>query len=374
VKFIHVAVAVVALSTFACSSGDTPTATTPSTTTPKYAYVVSAQSGGATFDFAKSVSSGNLTSVTTEVLSTGSGAVAVHPTLHVAYVAENNGDIHQYTVTSSGLTAIATAISDATLTSPEYMEISPNGKFLYVVDDSAGVNGLVRTYTINQTTGELTQGNTFAGTDAGTTPDVANAIAIAPNNQWAYISYFSSQQVCAATIDSTTGELTQIGATCAAAAAGNFGIAVSQNSNMVYVSGIGTDLERFSINSGTGAITSVGTTTLPGTTTNASHSMIRVGNYLYAAVNDGTISYYTIASNGSLNTATTVTMTGYTAGGGNTVPRISADPSGAYLFGLSDNQNMIFSFVIGSGGGLTQSSNTYTTNQSSPSGVGALVF
>lgn len=313
-------------------------------------------------------SAGNLTDKSTTSFTAGIAAVVSHPSLHVLYVVANNGDVYQFSAstTNGALTSLATKIPDATLTSPSFAAVAPNGKFLYVVDNVASTNGLVRVYTISSTTGALTQGSTFAGTDGGNTPNAPYSIAITPDNTRAYVGYFGSSSVCAFSINATTGALTEIGTTCISATNSVFALAVSKASNELYACGAGAGIDKYAINSSTGALTSGGLTTLPGTSVSvACRAMIRAGDYLIAAANNGSVSSFLINASGTLGTPASLTLSGFT-NSSNSIDGMAVTPANDFVLFSDGNENKIFSAKLSATGTLTQSSANFTTKMTTP--------
>ncbi len=293
--------------------------------------------------------------------------MASHPTLHVVYATATGGDVYQFSAdsTTGALSTLAAKIADASHVSPNTLAVTPNGKFLYVVDNGAGANGEVRAYTLDSTTGALTQGAVYTAVDGSNTPNAPYSIAFTFDSKYAFVGYFGSSSVCAFSISPSTGALTQVGTSCVNSALSVFQIAVSSAGNELYACGIGSGIDSFSISSLTGALSSDTHIALPGTATAACRSMARAGNYLIGAANTGQVSSYLINANGSLGSPNTITLTGFT-NSSNAIDGIGVSTDATYV-GLSDaNENIVFSVKIGASGSLTQSNLNFTTNMNGP--------
>ena len=126
--------------------------------------------------------------------------------------------------------------------------VDPAGKFAYVTN--SGSNN-VSMYTINATTGSLTQIGAIA---AGTSP---SSIAIHPSGKFVYVTNSGSNDVSMYTINATTGSLTQIGAIAAGMSPGT--IVIHPSGKFAYLLNSGSnDVSIYSIGS-TGTLTLIGT-------------------------------------------------------------------------------------------------------------------
>lgn len=139
-------------------------------------------------------------------------AVAVDPSGQFLYsVNEDNGTVSMFTINQT--TGVLTPTSPATVFTgpgPFGIAISPNGKFAYVPNSDSGGSMTygVSQYTINPTTGVLTQNNPPA-VAAGNFPTAA---VVDPTSRYLYVVNRNDNNVSIFTIDQTTGNLTANGA------------------------------------------------------------------------------------------------------------------------------------------------------------------
>ncbi len=183
--------------------------------------------------------------------------VAVDPSGKFAYVANEGGfaptDVSMFTInaTTGALTDIGPIAAGGRAIS---VAVDPTGKFAYVATQSVPASaGNVSMYTINATTGALSSiGTIAAGTDPG-------SVTVDPSAKFAYVTNYSSNDVSMYTINGTTGALTSIGTS--AAGTGPTSVAVDPSGKFAYVTNSGSnDVSMYTINGTTGALTSVGTT------------------------------------------------------------------------------------------------------------------
>lgn len=229
----------------------------------------------------------------------------------------------------------------------------PNGKFLILAGtNGAGADGKVRSYSINQSTGELTAAGLL--THNGAAPF---AMAVSANSLYAFVYYIDDGALCGYSVDGTTGALAQINcvtpsnSTVAA-------MAVSNNDNKLYVSGWDAGMELFNI-AIDGTLSTGSTVSLPGSTTGISQAMARFENHLFVATSSGVISTFAISTDGSLGTPAQMTVAGYTAAG-NEIDALAVSPSGDYLFVNDYLGKKINSFTIDDSANLTQAATAFT--------------
>jgi 6-phosphogluconolactonase (cycloisomerase 2 family) len=86
--------------------------------------------------------------------------------------------------------------------------VDPSGRFAYVANFNSNN---VTTFSINQTTGALTEVGTEVA--AGTAP---SSVTVDPSGRFAYVANQDSDNVTTFSIDATTGALTEVGTEVAA--------------------------------------------------------------------------------------------------------------------------------------------------------------
>jgi DNA-binding beta-propeller fold protein YncE len=164
----------------------------------KFLYVAGDASGTWIFSIQQSgLLPGTLLKVGQIATTTGtvSDDVAINPTTTFAYVANGSTGIETYSISSSGnLTRVGSVTAAGT--TPIRLAVTPNGKFLYVVNQ--GSNNISQ-YSISGNA--LTSLGTIA---AGNGP---NAIAIDPSSAFVYVTNFTDGTLSVYSIG-TTGALT----------------------------------------------------------------------------------------------------------------------------------------------------------------------
>ncbi|MGH9862284.1 MAG: lactonase family protein, partial [Candidatus Acidiferrales bacterium] len=207
-------------------------------------------------------------------------------------------------------------------------------KFAYVTNPLAGA---VIGFTINSSTGELS----LIGADAaGNSP---LGLAADPAGRFLYVANFDSNNVSMFTINSANGELTSLGTV--GAGIDPVAVAVHPSGQFAYVANEGSNnVTQYSINTITGELTSLGTVAAGANPTDI--TVDPTGQFAYAAnFGSGTVSLY------SVNTTTgRLTSEGEVAAGGD-AESIVVHPSGelAYAGNLLAGTVSVFSVNTNTG-------------------------
>jgi 6-phosphogluconolactonase (cycloisomerase 2 family) len=310
---------------------------------PKFAYAANFSSSTIS-QYSINSTTGTLTSAGADVAAgTNPYSVAVSPSAKFAYVANvatNDISIFKVNATSGVLSSIATlgipgiggnpgvpgivgTVSAGT--GPVAVTVDPSGKFVYVANSTSGD---VSVYSVNATTGELTQ--LACGTAAVCNVTIIPATAVTPAITIPGANFLAGVSPSAITVDPT----------------GQF----------VYVTNGGGNISAYSINTTTGALTSLGATVTAGVNPQ-SIAIDASGKYAYVANNDvfgasannsnAFVSQYSIGSNGVLTPMTPATV----LAAGQPL-NVAADPSGKYVYVTNANGTMS-QYTIGATGGLT---------------------
>jgi 6-phosphogluconolactonase (cycloisomerase 2 family) len=184
---------------------------------PNGMFAYSATDGGAQiYAYTIDQSTGALTAVTGSPFSTGFKTsnpdpdIEVDPTSHYLYIASSGTHVAGFAIdqTTGALTPLAGSPYTAGTGANGIPVISPNGQFLYVVDQSSA--GSVSGYAIDPATGVLTAipGSPFSS--QGADPDW---ISFTPDGKYAYVADNGMAYVAAFSVDSTTGALTPLSPT-----------------------------------------------------------------------------------------------------------------------------------------------------------------
>ena len=266
--------------------------------------------------------------------------IAVDPTSHYLYLASlNDGTVGGFAIdqTTGALTALPGAPYAAGAGAGAIPAFSPNGKFLYVMNQTANT---VSGYTINSD-GSLSNvtGSPFA--TGVTTP---TWISFTPSGGFAYVSGSGSNNIAAFTADPNTGALTPI-AGGIYATNDNYpaDITIDTTGKHLYVPNKhGATIAAFTINSD-GTLTSIGSATTGGGTT---FVQIEVnGKYAYAsagsATTNGLYGYAIDATTGALTA-----LTGSPYATGSQPLFVTIDPSGTYAYTANYGSANVTGFKI----------------------------
>ena len=301
-------------------------------------------------------------------------SVVVDPSGKFAYVANFGcfdfvGNVSMYTInsTTGALTSIGPPV--AADFRAKSVTVDPSGKFAYVANEGDGDTSLgsVSMYTINAASGALTSmGKIEAVCGDPSFPflcDGPDSVAVHPSGKFAYVSNeggFSDPTppggacpppspgtpgcVSMFTIEATTGALTSIGAT--AAGGRPVSVTVDPSGKFAYVAdgstnsgGPGVNVSMYSINTNTGALTSVGT--IAAGLSPSSIAIDPSGKFAYVA-NSGSnnVSMYTI------NTTTgALTSIGLIPAGTGPVS-VAVDPTSKFAYVTNSGSNDVSIYSI----------------------------
>jgi len=295
---------------------------------------------------------GGSSNALTFTITTGSvdpQSIALDPTGKFAYVMDagsggNGGYVSMYTInpTTGALASIGPPVSTngygvdyGSGINAGSVAVDPLGKFVYVTnagdvwDYGDGADGTVAMYAINATTGALTSAGTINGNCPGLC--IPSSVVVDPSGRLAYVTNGGGgfpYNVAMYTINSTTGALTSIGTI--ATGTEPLSVAVDPAGKFAYVAnwtGYETDgsVSMYTIDATTGSLTPIGTIA-----TGQSPTWVVIhpsGKFVYVT-NSGSndVSMYTIdATTGAL------AFTGSIAAGTDPVS-IAVDPAGKFAY------------------------------------------
>jgi DNA-binding beta-propeller fold protein YncE len=331
-------------------------------TTPRFAYV--ANTGDDTVSiYTVNAVTGELGNVGTAATGSGPYSVTVDPSGKFAYVANAySNDISAFTIsaTSGSLTQIicsggVTVCNGSNFlagSSPYYVTVDTTGQFAYAAN--SGSNN-VSAYKIDRTTGALTavSASPFA---AGFSP---YSVSIEPLGKFAFVvndGVGGSSSLSAYTINATTGALTEVDQNGVAAGkainAGNYpyDIAIDPTGKYAYVTNSSdANVSAYNINSVTSALSVI--TGSPFSTGLASFpyavTVDPSGRYVYVAnYNSSSVAQFTIVSDGTLTPMTPATV----AAGTNPLA-IKVDPSGKFVYVVNTTDKNVYVYDINSTNG-----------------------
>ena len=266
--------------------------------------------------------------------------IAVDPTSHYLYLASlNDGTVGGFAIdqTSGALTGLPGAPYTAGAGAGAIPAFSPNGKFLYVMNQTANT---ISAYSVNSD-GSLSNvtGSPFA---AGvTTP---TWISFTPNGSFAYVSGSGSNNVAAFTADSTTGALAPIsGGVYLTNDSYPADITIDNTGKHLYVPNKhGGSISAFTINAD-GTLTSLGSAPTGSGTTFLQIDVS--GKYAYAsAANVTTNGLYGYAVDPTTGALTALTGSPYATGSNPLF--VTIDPSGTYAYTANYGSANVTGFKI----------------------------
>jgi 6-phosphogluconolactonase (cycloisomerase 2 family) len=233
---------------------------------------------------------------------------------------------------------------------------SPQALLYAIGVGSNNINGF-QTTTIGQV--ESLSVATFA------TNPIPVSMALTPSRAFLYVANSTSNTVTGFTVNHTSGDLTPVGTAilptpvCPVPASCNFnpmGVAVDSASHFVFVLNQGSTLpvvapsiSVFSIDPTRGLLTEVGGSPFAAPANPAFVAASPSSGFLYVSSGSGTISAFSIGSNGTL---TPVGLPLPLAAGAD-VRGMVIDPPGKFLYATDHGNNQVATFTIQSSGALT---------------------
>lgn len=295
-------------------------------------------------------------------------SLAVAPNNRFLYTAnEHDNTVSAYSITpSTGALTSVPGSPFAAGSSPYFVAVDPYSRFVYTVNT---VSNNVSAYTINSSTGALTPvaGSPFAtgGNPVSMTIDPAGKFAYVANN--ADNGAVHGNTVSAFSINQTTGALSQISGS-PYAVAGPQGIAIDPTGSIAFiVSQSNAKVNTYTINSSTGALTSVGSYG-----TGSSPMSVAVhptAGFVYVAnFNSANISAFSYASNGVLTPAGASLFST-----GSHPSSMAFDPNGKFLHVSSMTGNAYAYSVNQSTGFLTPAPGEHYPIGSSPMSIATVL-
>ncbi len=312
----------------------------------KWAFIAT-DSGLKIYAFSIDPNSGALTAVAGSPFTNGQFAsghpnpdIAVDPTSHYLYLASlNDGTVGGFAIdqTTGALTGLPGAPYAAAAGAGAIPAFSPNGKFLYVMNQTANS---VSAYTIN-TDGSLSN---ITGSPFATGVTTPTWISFTPSGSFAYVSGSGSNNIAAFAADTNTGALTPI-------AGGIYptndiypaDITIDTAGKHLYVPNKrGASISAFTIN-GDGTLTSIGPVT---TGSGATFLQIDVnGKYAYASAGNATSNgLYGYAIDPTTGALTALTGSPYATGANPLF--VTIDPSGLYAYTANYGSANVSGFKI----------------------------
>jgi len=245
--------------------------------------------------------------------------------------------------------------TDPTNNNPHWSAFDQTGQFLYVIAGVPPALSTLKSYSINGTTGVLTQ--------IGTTGPLAQCshghnVVVTPNNNFVYVACEDSAVIYAFRHDTNTGQLTNLGATVVIGQNGAPPTAPSAvadpTSSFLFV-GATNSVTVFNINPNNGTIAPIqGQSNF--VSGNSPHNLTLDANgHLYTAnLNDSTVSAF------SINAGVLTPLAGSPFATGGTPNQVVVHPNGLVLFTADQTTNTVTRFIVNGNGTLTPNGNAAT--------------
>ena len=184
----------------------------------------------------------------------------------------------------------------------------------------------------------LTDYKITASNAAGSVSTTISIRTIFGSAKFAYAPNFTTNNISIFSIDQNTGALTSLGATSLGSSGRD--LVIDFSGKYLYALAFGTSMvHTYSINNTSGALTAIGTPIPTGTNPN-SVTMHPTGKFLYVTSAGGTLNSYTIDQTTGLLTSTGSQPTGATS------RWIRIDPTGKYAFTVNSASNDLYSYSI----------------------------
>lgn len=343
-----------------CSSGDdgggTP-ANPPATSGNQFAYVVNYF--GDNVQAFTSDGNGNLTTVGNPI-TVGSHPhnVNVDKAGRFVYISNHDSNfVSGYTINSSDGSLIpinpaagspVTDSTDPTNNNPHWSAFDQTGQFLYVIAGVPPALSTLKSYSINGTTGVLTQ--------IGTTGPLAQCahghnVIVTSNNNFVYAACEDSAVIYSFRRDTNTGQLTNLGATVVIGQNGTPPTAPSAvadpTSSFLFV-GATNSVTVFNINPSNGTIAPIQGQSNFGSGNSPHNLTLDSNGHLYTAnLHDSNISAF------SINAGVLTPLAGSPFATGGTPNQVVVHPNGLVLFTADQTTSTVTRFIVNGNGTLT---------------------
>jgi 6-phosphogluconolactonase len=331
----------------------TPVPSCIPSSSPEFAYVLSFADSNTISIYSVNSCNGDLTptmpaSVSTGANSFGSESMVVDPKGRFAYVANlgsnatDLGTISMFTIDSA--TGILTPTTPATVPTgflPQGIGIDPSGKFVYTANSD---DNTVSMFTINSSTGILTP------TSPPTVPTGMSPLSITvdPTGRFAYAANQDDSTVSMYTVNSTTGVLTPTNPASISAGPAPFGVTIDPSGRFAYVpdQDFTNTVSEFTIDQTTGVLTQTVQATAPTGMGPTSVAVDPSGKFAYVANRgDNTVSMFIIDSTTGDLTANGTVSTGIEPF------LVVVDPSGKFAY-VSNESGSVSAYTLNTDGTL----------------------
>jgi len=350
-----------------------------------YCYAIDAVTGALTALAGSPCSSGDEVGVASDPL-----GQFVYSTLNIVDTATSpatliNSDAAAYTINSSTGTLATIAGSPYVGGGDNCVDITvdPSGKFVYMAN-YAGVNNSgasISAFTINSVTGSLTA---VPGSPFSTAPAIppnnnsgANSVTVDPTGKFVYVALNGSNAISAFTINSSTGALTTVVGSPFPAGSVPYMVRVDPSGRFAYATNYDSDdISAYSINSSTGALTPIAGSPFRFPTLNGAPSGLAIdlsGRFLYATDSNNN---YVVAFSIDNSTGALTPISGSPFASGAGPWGAFVHPSGKFLYVTNNGEGTVSGYAIDSASGsLTPiSGSPFVVSGTGTEGVYAIAF
>lgn len=210
--------------------------------------------------------------------------VAVDPLGRFAYVALSSNAVAAFTInlTTGALTEIVGGAGQAPgTTNPRHLAFDPAGRFLFVANRGSAN---ITSYSIAQN-GTLTLPQVAPVSFTTPTPPLPNAIAVHPLGRFVFVANSGNDTLSAFELDSSTGALTEIPGSPFGAPGGPHAVALEPSGRFAYVANLtSSTLTIFEIDATSGAPGPIATLTLTAISNPQSLVVDPSGKFLYVTL------------------------------------------------------------------------------------------
>ncbi|HEY8905500.1 MAG TPA: beta-propeller fold lactonase family protein [Rhodoferax sp.] len=286
-------------------------------------------------------------------------AVAVSPNGLYAYVTNLvGGSLSSFSIDNAAGTLSSIPLGSPGTSSPYGIAVDPLGRFLWV----AGYNA-------SNTVSAFTIGANGAPTASGLplpTSSYVRVVGVHPSGNFVYVaSETTTHDIKVYSVNASDGTLTLVSGTLSAEVLTPFSMSFDPSGNFLYVADYSGDVVAFTVNGGTGALTSPhyygNVPTHP-----TSVAVLPNGNYLYV-VGSGSQDIGIFYIHPGTNTLDSIG--GGTATTGSSPQSITIDSSGSYLYVTNGADNTVSTFSINATSGALTEVGTAKATGAAPVGI-----
>lgn len=178
--------------------------------------------------------------------------IAMHPSGEYLFV-ENCGELRSFVINASTSELIGAGAPISTGTCYVWLEVTPDGKYLYAADPYGGIEG----YIINASTGALAYLGGFPVMAGGSYS--VKSLAVTPDGRYIYSAQSDTDEIGAFLINSLDGSLSNVAGMPFATGKHPKSVEVESQGMFLYAASFGDhEVNAFAINPASGELTAIG--------------------------------------------------------------------------------------------------------------------